>query len=55
MDIHRCVYGVGMEERVSSAGQGQTNDGPIDHGAVLELDGDRLVGELHEEADELHR
>lgn len=31
-----------------------TGDGPVDGGAILELDGDRLVVQLHQEPDELH-
>lgn len=32
----------------------QTCNGAVDDGAVFEFDGDCLVGELHEEPDELH-
>ena len=35
-------------------GRRHTDDGAGDGGAVLELDCHRLVGELHQEADELH-
>ena len=31
-----------------------TGDGAVDGSAVLELDGDRLVVQLHQEPDELH-
>jgi hypothetical protein len=35
-------------------GEKLTGDGSVDDGAVLELDGDRLVVQLHQKPDELH-
>lgn len=50
----------GESEEVSKGcmrgrGTRQTSDRSMDDRSVLELDRDRLIRELHEEPDELHR
>jgi hypothetical protein len=44
----------GLDQRVEEMKARRTGDGAVDDCAVLQLDRDGLVGELHEESDELH-
>jgi hypothetical protein len=52
-ELTRCMLQAGdCADLVFSAGL--TNDSAMNGRAILELDGDSLVGQLHEEPDELH-